>query len=87
MYAFHAGLSVTPELAIMPAKRRWSGVITEKQIVDILRTRLPGELLLELEISPDMEQLVRDEYRFVYEESGCRLYVRKGRTSGERLVE
>jgi hypothetical protein len=34
-YAFHAGLPILPELAVLSLKRFWSGQITKQQVVDL----------------------------------------------------
>jgi hypothetical protein len=47
IYAFQAGLSVPPPMAVLSAKRLFSGTITERDLLDILRAYRPGYVLLE----------------------------------------
>lgn len=50
MYAVHAGLIVPPEVAIIPAKRRWSGQISEEYVEQQLLRYLPGQIYLSSEM-------------------------------------
>lgn len=46
IYAFHAGLPVPPELAVIPSKRVWSGRITSAQVLESLRKYRPEQVVL-----------------------------------------
>ncbi|MDA1276778.1 MAG: hypothetical protein O2960_22400, partial [Verrucomicrobia bacterium] len=46
IYAFHGGLPVPPELAVIPAKRIWSGQITPEEIVAKLKEYRPEQIVL-----------------------------------------
>ena len=46
IYAFHAGLLVPPELAVIPSKRIWSQQINPSQIVSQLRRYQPEQIIL-----------------------------------------
>jgi hypothetical protein len=46
MYPFHAGLRVPPDLAVIMAKRFWSGQISAQQIIDVCRKYKPEQILL-----------------------------------------
>jgi hypothetical protein len=47
IYAFQAGLSVPPPMAVLSAKRLFSGTITENDLLDIMHTYRPKYVLLE----------------------------------------
>lgn len=76
--AFWAGIPVPPELAIIPAKRRWSGQITPEEVHTALNKYQP-----ELIIIPDswletfrLEDLLQNEYRSVSVPGFGRVYQR-----------
>jgi hypothetical protein len=46
MYPFDAGLRVPPELAVIMAKRFWSGQISADEIINICRKYKPEQILL-----------------------------------------
>jgi 4-amino-4-deoxy-L-arabinose transferase-like glycosyltransferase len=78
IYAFHAGLLIIPELAVLPMKRFWSGQITQHQIFDILKHRAPEQLLLSKSLLPhDQERFLAAEFTLVYEDDDHFLYVAK----------
>jgi Dolichyl-phosphate-mannose-protein mannosyltransferase len=47
IYAFQAGLSVPPPMAVLSAKRLFSGTITENDLLDVIHSYQPKYVLLE----------------------------------------
>ncbi len=80
MYPFDAGLPVIPELAVLPLKRYWSGQITERRILAILKEYRPEQILLTSygATDPKMREFVKDDYAPVCQDSGYTLYIAKG---------
>lgn len=64
IYAFHAGLPVPPELAIIPAKRIWSGQITPEGIVAKLEEYRPEQIVLigSKVRSPALAEFIENQY-------------------------
>ena len=85
IYPFHAGLVVIPDLAVLPAKRYWSGQITKEQIWITVKRRRPEQLLLPSgPLSPLAKEFVEAGYVLVYREDGHALYVARSLlTDGE----
>jgi hypothetical protein len=77
MYAFRAGMPVPPELAVFSTKRQESGALTEQQIIDIVETYRPEQILLGRFRFPTLEQSLQPDYVLIYNKSKKRLYVRK----------
>jgi hypothetical protein len=78
IYPFHAGLMVIPELAVIPAKRIWSGRLTDEKILAVLKRYQPEQVLLEkVTVTPATEDYVYAGYVPVYEDETFRLYVAK----------
>jgi hypothetical protein len=78
IYPFHAGLLVVPELAVLPAKRFWSGQINDEQILAIVKRYHPEQLLLGEELlNPGMREFVAADYTLVYQDGEHSLYVAK----------
>jgi len=76
IYPFHARLLVVPELAVLPLKRYWAGLITGEEIVATIARRKPEQLLLPAEDPvPALRQLLISGYTLVYEDGNLRLYV------------
>jgi len=79
MYPFHAGLKVIPELAVVPAKRVWSG-LTAEQVLEIVKKYRPEQMILSarrLPLEEGVRQLAEAEYELVCEERERELYVAK----------
>ncbi|MBX3745255.1 MAG: glycosyltransferase family 39 protein [Verrucomicrobiae bacterium] len=78
--AFHAGLAVPPELAVIPWKRLWSGQISPEDVRDALERHRP-ELIL---IPPDwtarfgLHEVIENDYRAQPFGWGNTLYRRLG---------
>jgi hypothetical protein len=63
---------------VIPAKRIWSGRLTDEQILVILKQYQPEQLLLQkAKIVSGMEQFVEGGYVPVYEDDRLRLYIAK----------
>jgi hypothetical protein len=76
IHAFHARLAVIPELAVMPAKRRWSGQISKPQIFALRQQYRPEQVLLKkAPISPETQHFLDAGYSLVYEDETHSLYV------------
>jgi 4-amino-4-deoxy-L-arabinose transferase-like glycosyltransferase len=85
IYAFHAGLTVVPELAVLPRKRFWSGQITNEQIWATVKRYRPEQLLLgDGSLDAGISEFVETSYILVYQEGGHALYVAKSLMVNER---
>lgn len=63
IYAFRAGLSVPPPLAV-PSEKRWeTGELTEEQIIAIVDEYKPEQVLIGRFDLPTLEGFLRDDYR------------------------
>jgi hypothetical protein len=77
---FHAGLAVIPELAVIPAKRIWSGRLTDDQILALVKRYRPEQIILDMthpDMDTELKKLVPELYQSVCEEQGRRLWVLK----------
>lgn len=77
MEAFRADLPVIPELAVLPLKRFWSGQITDEQVLLIVKSYQPEQLLLSDPLSPEMKEFVESNYALVQQDQGYQLFVAK----------
>jgi 4-amino-4-deoxy-L-arabinose transferase-like glycosyltransferase len=78
IYAFHAGLTVVPEVAVLPRKRFWSGQITNEQIWATVKRYRPEQLLLgDGPLDVGIREFVQVGYTRVYEDGANALYVAK----------
>ena len=79
IYAFWAELLVPPELAVIPLKRRWSGIVTKEYIVDCLERYRPQCIVLssDAEADLDLSDYITRYYRLAPTPPGFALYVRK----------
>jgi 4-amino-4-deoxy-L-arabinose transferase-like glycosyltransferase len=84
IYPFHAGLTVVPELAVMPRKRFWSGQISKEQILATVKQYRPEQILLDSgPLDPGMREFVESGYRVVYQDWDHCLYVAKSLAAHE----
>jgi hypothetical protein len=63
IYAFRAGLSIPPPLAVASEKRWETGELTEEQIIAIVDEYRPEQVLIGRFDLPTLEGLLRDDYR------------------------
>lgn len=78
IYAFHARLPVPPPLAILPAKRFWSGRLTDTDLVNALQRWKPELLLLEsAHLNERWCQWIRDDFLLVAQDENLFLYAHK----------
>lgn len=76
IYAFHAGLVVIPELAVLPKKRFWSRQINNEKIWNIVKGYRPEELLLSDDsLDPQVSNWIASEYVRAYFDGKFSLYV------------
>jgi hypothetical protein len=75
MYAFRVGLLVPPPLAAITDKRLASGEITEAQIIEVIETYKPEQVLLGRFDLPAVEDHVREDYRRIYQFGRKTLYL------------
>jgi 4-amino-4-deoxy-L-arabinose transferase-like glycosyltransferase len=76
MYAFRAGLSVPPELAVLSKKRIQTGYLTQEEIIEIIQQYQPEQILLERFDFPNVEAAMQTDYEILYAHEGVRLYIR-----------
>ena len=76
MYAFRAGLSVPPELAVLSKKRIQTGYLTQEEIIEFIQKYKPEQIFLERFNFPNVEAVMEDDYDILYAHEGVRLYIR-----------
>jgi hypothetical protein len=74
---FHARIPIISEIAVLPKKRFWAGLITYKDIVNILEEYNPGQILIKNDDDPLLSAWVTNDYLLVYEDDERRLYIAK----------
>jgi hypothetical protein len=84
-YSFYADIPLPPQLGVLPLKRFWSGEMTTARLTEELQSVQPGLLLLnntpqELPI----QDLIRTQYRLIYEDATHRLYAHQSVLTRER---
>ena len=77
MYAFRVGLPVPPPLAVMSEKRIVTGELTEAQIIAIVQQVRPEQVLLGRREFPELEAVLKQDYRLLYSRGKRQLYLRK----------
>jgi hypothetical protein len=77
MYAFRASLPVPPALAVMSEKRIVTGELTEAQIIAIVQEVKPEQVLLGRREFPELEAVLKEDYRLLYTRGKRQLYLRK----------
>lgn len=78
IHAFHAGLKVPPELAVITLKRQWSGQITPQQIRQGIQHYDPELILLRVrDAGTGWEEFLRSNYEWSVSDSNCNLFVSK----------
>jgi 4-amino-4-deoxy-L-arabinose transferase-like glycosyltransferase len=76
IHAFHAGLLMIPELAVVSPKRYWSGEITPEQVLRLIMQYQPEQVILGIDNGNSLvENYVTGTYKLVAEEAGTRLLV------------
>jgi hypothetical protein len=77
VYSFHSGIPLPPDLAVVVAKRYWSGEMTNTRLTEDLRSYKPELMLLKNDTKPrPYRNLLNAEYRLIYMDAGNLLYVR-----------
>jgi 4-amino-4-deoxy-L-arabinose transferase-like glycosyltransferase len=77
-YAFHAGLPMPPQLAVVSLKRFWSGQITISEIIDTCRRYQPEQILLAVpEVTSEWKSFLDQDYDLVWTDPDFVLYVAK----------
>jgi hypothetical protein len=78
IYSFHTGIPLPPPLGVVMLKRLWSGEMTNARIHDEMWKFKPGLILLANDRRElPFQDLMRAEYRLVYEDADHRLYAEK----------
>lgn len=78
VYSFYAGIPLPPKLGVTPFKRFWSGELTNARLVEELQSVQPGLLLLNNDTRElPFNELIKTQYRLIYEDSTHRLYAHK----------
>ncbi len=78
IFAFHARLPVPPPLALLPAKRFWSGRLTEPDLLDALQKWSPELLLLESDkLVESWSTWIHENYQLAARDDNLLLYVHK----------
>ena len=78
VYSFHTGIPIPPKLAVLSLKRLWSGDLTNEKIAGELASIKPGLILLANDSRAlPFDDLLRSEYRLVYQDNQLRLYAQK----------
>ncbi|HWV99159.1 MAG TPA: glycosyltransferase family 39 protein [Candidatus Acidoferrum sp.] len=78
IYAFHAGVKVIPDLAIVMPKRFWSGQISTRGIIEICKRNAPQFVVVRSDsFNEEWRDYLRTDYGFGAADNTCQLYVRK----------
>jgi hypothetical protein len=78
IYAFHAGLKVIPELAVIMPKRFWSGQISNEAIINTCRRYKPTLFVVRSSsISQDLREYLNSDYNCAVADQSSQLYVHK----------
>jgi hypothetical protein len=78
IYAFHAGLKVIPELAIVMPKRFWSGQITTEAIIGTCKRYRPEMLIVRSNsVDARWRAFLDAEYKLAAGDNASELYVAK----------
>jgi 4-amino-4-deoxy-L-arabinose transferase-like glycosyltransferase len=77
MYAFHARLSMIPELAVLPLKRFWCGEIDNATIAAKVQEYRPEQLLFSVNSRPipELTCFLEKEYMLIYQDEIYCLWV------------
>jgi hypothetical protein len=76
MYAYLAGLPVPPEIAVISSKRVETGLITDKEMIDIVVKYQPEEVLIGRFDFPLLTSYLAEHYRIIHETGKETLYIR-----------
>ena len=79
-YLANVGILPIPELAVLPKKRFWSGSLTRHKVIEMVREKKPGVILLqegEVRSEKEWKSLLDEFYTRVVTEYDLSLYVRK----------
>ena len=78
VWAFHSGIPLPPDLAVVVAKRFWSGEFTDARLVKDLQSYKPELILLKKDSNPrPFQKLLDAEYAPIYSDGENLLYVLK----------
>lgn len=77
MFAFQAGISIPPNLAVISWKRFAAGDLTEDEILTTMRQLRPEQALFERFDLPKVNQYLAENYRLTLQRGDMKLYVRK----------
>jgi hypothetical protein len=76
MYAFRRGLMVPPELAVFSSKRLATGELNEVEIIHVIETYQPEQVLIARFDLPDVREYLDRNYNQVYSQGEKGLYIR-----------
>jgi hypothetical protein len=68
-------LPVPPEIAVLSAKRVRTGLITDTDMIEIVKKYQPQQVLLGRFEFPLLESYVREHYRIIHETESLTLYI------------
>lgn len=78
IYAFHAGIPVPPELAVLSLKRFWSGQMNWRRLLDLVQQYHPEQLLLlKTTMGPEWAHFLKTDYVIELDDGERVLYVAK----------
>ena len=76
MYAFRKGLMVPPELAVFSSKRLATGELNELEIIRVIETYQPEQVMIGRFDLPVVIDYLEDNYLHVYDQGDKDLYIR-----------
>jgi hypothetical protein len=76
MYAYLVGLPVPPEIAVMSAKRVSTGLITDEDMIGIVKQYQPDQVLLGRFEFPLLQSYLNDQYQILHDTQDITLYIR-----------
>jgi hypothetical protein len=78
IYAFHARLRTPPELTVVARKRYWSGQLTWRTLLGIVKIYHPEQLLIyKSPMGQEWTEFLKSHYVLEYDDEGRALYVSK----------
>lgn len=77
MYAFQAGIPVTPNLAVISWKRFAAGDLSEGEILETLKQYQPEQVLFGRFDLPEVNRYLEENYRMALQWDQTKLYLRK----------
>lgn len=83
MLAFRTGITVPPDLAVFSGKRFLTGLLTESDIINIIKATNPEQVALTRFYMPEVEKFLAERYNIKYNFNKYNLFFRYDLSSDE----